>query len=78
MPRKASIDAPCALEHIIIRGIERKAIFKDEAGRENFLKRLDGIISDTKTGSYAWVLMHNHVHLLLRSALDTCGHRDAP
>jgi len=29
MPRKARIDAPGALHHIIIRGIERKAIFKD-------------------------------------------------
>ena len=31
MPRKARIDAPGALQHIIIRGIERKAIFKNDA-----------------------------------------------
>jgi hypothetical protein len=30
MPRKARIDAPGALQHIIIRGIERKEIFKDD------------------------------------------------
>lgn len=29
MPRKARIDAPGALQHIIIRGIERKEIFRD-------------------------------------------------
>jgi hypothetical protein len=29
MPRQARIDAPGALHHVIIRGIERKAIFKD-------------------------------------------------
>jgi hypothetical protein len=29
MPRKARIDAPGALHHIIIRGIERKTIFRD-------------------------------------------------
>jgi REP element-mobilizing transposase RayT len=34
MPRKARIDAPGALHHIIIRGIERKAIFKDIAVRK--------------------------------------------
>ncbi len=28
MPRKARIDAPGALHHIMIRGIELKAIFK--------------------------------------------------
>ena len=37
MPRKARIDAPGALQHIIIRGIERKAIFKEE---EPYLKQL--------------------------------------
>ena len=36
MPRKACIDAPGALHHIIIRGIERKAIFKDDSDQENF------------------------------------------
>ncbi len=54
MPRKARIDAPGALHHIIIRGIERKAIFKDNADRINFVERLGRIISETPTGCYAW------------------------
>ena len=29
MPRKARIDAPGALQHIIIRGIERNEILRD-------------------------------------------------
>ena len=37
MPRKAGIDAPGALHHIIIRGIERKAIFADDKDREDFI-----------------------------------------
>ena len=69
MPRKARIDAPGALHHIIIRGIERKAIFNDNADRANFIERLDHIISETATGRYAWVLMSNHVHLLLKTGL---------
>jgi REP element-mobilizing transposase RayT len=40
MPRQARIDAPGALHHIIIRGIERKAIFKEDADRANFIERL--------------------------------------
>ena len=56
MPRKARIDAPGALHHIIIRGIERKAIFKDSADRQNFFERSDQIISETETGCYAWGL----------------------
>jgi putative transposase len=36
MPRKARIDAPGALHHIVIRGIERKPIFKDSLDYQNF------------------------------------------
>ncbi len=61
MPRKARIDASGALHHIIIRGIERKAIFKDTADRENFFERFGRIISETETGCYAWVYMTNHI-----------------
>ncbi len=49
IPRKARIDAPGTLHHIIIRGIERKAIFKDTADRENFFERFGRIISETET-----------------------------
>ena len=69
MPRKARIDAPGALHHVIVRGIEKKAIFKDRFDRTNFLKRLGTILSETGTPCYAWVLMHNHVHLLLKTGL---------
>jgi putative transposase len=67
MPRKARIDAPGALNHIIIHGIERKAIFKDNPDRANFVERFSRIILETKTGFYGWVLMTNHVHLLLKT-----------
>lgn len=69
MPRKARIDAPGAVQHIIIRGIEKKKIFRTDADRLNFLERLGSIISDSETACYAWVLMPNHIHLLLRTGL---------
>ena len=67
MPRKARIDAPGALHHIIIRGIERRNIFRDSTDYQNFLKRLGSILSDSETPCYAWALMPNHAHLLLRT-----------
>ena len=67
MPRKARIDAPGALHHIIIRGIERRCIFKDSLDYQNFLKRLGSILSETETPCFAWALMPNHIHLLLRT-----------
>jgi hypothetical protein len=33
MPRQAGIDAPGALQHIIVREIERKAIFNNDDDR---------------------------------------------
>jgi len=69
MPRRSRIDAPGALHHIIIiiRGIERKAIFKDDADKDNFLEHLKNILTDSNTSCFAWALIPNHFHLLLRT-----------
>lgn len=67
MPRQARIDAPGALHHIIIRGIERRNIFQDDNDRENFLNRLGDVLCLTRTSCYAWALVPNHIHLLLRT-----------
>jgi len=67
MPRKARIDAPGALHHIICRGIERRRIFYDNVDKDGFVKRLSAILSDTSTPCYAWALIPNHFHLLLRT-----------
>ena len=67
MPRQARIDAPGSLHHIIIRGIERKKIFGDDKDRDNFLERLGDITAETSTFCYAWSLIPNHAHLLLRT-----------
>lgn len=67
MPRGSRIDAAGAVHHIMVRGIERKKIFESDADREQFIQRLSDILSDTKTTCYAWSLMPNHFHLLLRT-----------
>ena len=67
MPRKLRIDAPGALHHIIARGIERSLIFENNADRHNFLARLGDILKETGTACYAWALIPNHFHILLRT-----------
>ncbi|MGD0919327.1 MAG: transposase [Thermodesulfobacteriota bacterium] len=67
MPRLARLDAPGVFHHIIIRGIERRKIFRDNRDRENFLERLGGLLLETKTGCYAWALLPNHAHFLFRT-----------
>jgi len=45
MPRKARIDAPGAVHHIIVRGIERRRIFKDDLDRERFLEKVGSVLA---------------------------------
>jgi putative transposase len=49
------------------RGIERREIFRDDRDRMSFLKRLARIFEETETQCYAWTLIPNHFHLLLRT-----------
>jgi REP element-mobilizing transposase RayT len=51
----------------MVRGIERRKIFRDNKDKDNFFERLGNIIEDTSTPCYAWCLLSNHVHLLLRT-----------
>lgn len=67
MPRHARLDAAGILHHIIIRGIEKKSIFTGNADRKDFLERLTVLVPETATSCYAWAIMSNHVHMLLRT-----------
>ena len=67
MPRLARLDAPGVLHHIIIRGIERRKIFRDNKDRDNFIDRLSDLLPATQTACYAWAFIPNHAHFLFRS-----------
>ena len=69
MPRQSRLDAAGILHHVIIRGIERRRIFLNDNDRNDFLNRCATIFPETKTSCYAFALMPNHVHLLLRTGL---------
>jgi putative transposase len=67
MPRGARLDAPGTLHHVIIRGIERGAIFTDDEDRKEFLRRMGTLAKGSGTAIYAYALMTNHLHILLKS-----------
>ncbi len=66
MPRTARLDMPGLLQHVIVRGIERRDIFLDEDDKALFVERMSKLLKSTETDCLAWALMSNHVHLLLR------------
>jgi len=67
MPRGPRLDAPGSLHHIMVRGIERKKIFEGDRDKEDFLARLGKVVEEGGATCFAWVLIPNHAHILLRT-----------
>ena len=61
MPRLARLDSPGVLHRIIIRGIERRKIFRDDKDRDNLLERLSDLLPTTNTAFYSWAFLSNHI-----------------
>jgi putative transposase len=67
MPRQARLDAPGVLHHVMVRGIERRVIFRDDVDRADFVARLAALVPATGLTVYAWALLPNHAHCLVRT-----------
>ena len=67
MPRIARLDTPGLLHHVMIRGIERRKIFRNDGDREDFIERLSDLLPETRTQCYAWSFLSTHAHFLFRS-----------
>ena len=64
---KSPHGCPGALQDIIIRGIERRMIYRDAKDISVFLKRFGTVVPESSTACCAWALMDSHAHLLLRT-----------
>ena len=51
----------------MVRGIEGNRIVTDDVDRKSFVSRMGRVASATETPIYAWALMTNHAHILLKS-----------
>lgn len=67
MPRKPRMDAPGTRHHVMGRGIERIKIFRNRQDREDFLARLADLCREENLIVYAWALMSNYFHILVRT-----------
>ena len=67
MPRGPRLDAPGVLHHVMVRGIERRPIFRDDQDRRDFVARLAALTDAQAWEVYAWALLPNHLHLLVRT-----------
>ena len=67
MPRQPRLDAPEVLHHVMLRGIERTSLFRDNRDCADFVARLAGLAAQGALTVYAWALLPTHAHLLLRT-----------
>lgn len=67
MPRKPRIEFEGAFYHVIARGNQRQNIFNDESDCQKYLQLLNIYKKRYNYSLYAYVLMSNHVHLLLET-----------
>jgi REP element-mobilizing transposase RayT len=78
MARLARLEIPGGWYHIINRGHQRRAIFRDRRCYEDFLKRLGQLPQRFGVRIHSYVLMPNHYHLQVevgvRPALSTAMH----
>ena len=66
MPRVAREKSCTGIYHVMLRGINRQAIFKDDQDRERFIDTVARYKRETGFELYAYCLINNHIHLLIK------------
>ncbi len=66
MPRTARIKSKTGIYHVMLRGIGKQNIFEDELDKQKFMMLLTEAKQKSQFSLYAYCLMNNHVHLLLK------------
>jgi len=61
MARGPRLDVPGSLHHVIVRGIERRKIFKSDKDRADFITQLGQVVKEEQATCFSWVLMPNHL-----------------
>lgn len=66
MPRQPRYFIPDIPQHVIARGIDRQAVFFQDHDYKSYLQALQEAPASSHCQVHAYVLMANHVHLLVR------------
>ena len=73
MCRGPRLDDPGVLRHVMVRGLERRAISWDDPDRADFVARLAALAKRGAFTVLAWPLLPKHAHILVR-----CPRRPSP
>ena len=67
MARPLRIEVADGIYHVTSRGLERRAIFRDDWDYQKWLSLLEDVARRRDWRVFAWALMENHFHLFLRT-----------
>ncbi len=67
MARKPRVEFDGAFYHVIVRGNQRQKVFGDDRDRLAYIERLEQYRERFGFSVYAYVLMANHIHLLVET-----------
>lgn len=70
MPRSARKKSKTGIYHVMLRGINRQQIFEDDEDRQRFLETVLNYRAVCGYTIYAYCLMGNHIHLLLKEGKE--------
>ncbi|WP_442596619.1 REP-associated tyrosine transposase [Neobacillus sp. D3-1R] len=70
MPRRARLKGNSGIYHVISRGANKQEIFHDDEDCMQFLDIVEKYKKKANVSIYAWCLMNNHVHLLLKEGTE--------
>jgi len=71
VPRYARRKSSSKVYHVMLRGINRMSIFYDDDDRTKFLETMGRMKKEGEFEIYAYCLMDNHIHLLIKEGEDT-------
>ena len=70
MARTARVKSETGIYHIMIRGINKALLLEDEEDNKKFLAVLEECKTISQFKIYAYCLMGNHIHLLLKTETE--------
>lgn len=73
MPRRARGKSPTGIYHVVLRGINKQAIFEDADDYRKMLSIFKNYQEKSGYEIFAYCLMHNHVHLLIKEGEEELG-----
>jgi len=73
VPRRAREKSSTGIYHVMLRGINKQIIFEDNEDYEKFLQIIKGYRDECGYEIYAFCLMSNHIHILIKEAKEDLG-----